>query len=110
VSLTNSDARAGIFHWPVDPVALNIPNYWEVINKKNARDLSTMKNKVEKKGYTGFQDLDADVRLMFGNAYKFNGKASEIGRYTSDLERIWEDILKARAAENNRTHKKPRLA
>ena len=110
MSFTNSDARAGIFHWPVDPVALNIPHYWDVIQKKNARDLSTIKGKIEKKAYSGFQDLDADVRLMFGNACKFNGKASEIGKYTSDLERIWEDILRARTAENNRTHKKPRLA
>ena len=110
MSTTNSDSRAGIFHWPVDPVALNIPHYWDVIPKKNARDFSTIKAKIEKKAYSGFQDLDADVRLMFGNAIKFNGKASEIGTYTSDLERIWEDILKTRAAENNRMHKKPRLA
>jgi len=102
--------RAGIFRWPVDAVALNIPHYWDVIPKKNARDLTMIKGKVEKKAYSGIPDLDADVRLMFGNAYKFNGKGSEIGTYTSDLERIWEDILKARAAENNRLHKKPRLA
>jgi transcription initiation factor TFIID subunit 2 len=109
VSLTRFDYRAGIFHWPVDPVALNIPRYWDVIPKKNGRDLSTIKGKVEKKAYSSFQDLDADVRLMFENAYKFNGRGSEIGTYTSDLERIWGDILRARAAENNRTHKKPRL-
>lgn len=110
MSLITSDSRAGIFHWPVDPVALNIPRYWDVISKKNARDLTMIKGKIEKKAYSGFQDLDADVRLMFENAYKFNGKGSEIGTYTSDLERIWEDILRIRAAENNRTHKKPRLA
>ena len=109
--LTSILTRAGIFHWPVDAVALNIPHYWDAIQKKHARDLPTIKSKVEKKGYAGFQDLDADVRLMFENAYKFNGKASEIGTYTSDLERIWDDILRMRAAENSRTiHKKPRLA
>jgi len=111
VSLINPDSRAGIFHWPVDPVALNIPHYWDVISKKNARDLTMIKGKVEKKAYSSIQDLDADVRIMFGNAYKFNGKGSEIGTYTTDLERIWEDILRARTAENSRaTHKKPRLA
>ena len=109
-SLIHSDSRAGIFHWPVDPITLNIPHYWDVISKKNARDLSMIKGKIEKKAYSTFQDLDVDVRLMFESAYKFNGKASEIGTYTSDLERIWEDILRARAVESNRTHKKPRLA
>jgi len=102
--------RAGIFHWPVDPVVLNIPRYRDVISKKNARDLSTIKSKIEKKGYSSIQELDVDVRLMFENAYKFNGRASEIGTYTIDLERIWDDILRSRTAENNRTHKKPRLA
>jgi transcription initiation factor TFIID subunit 2 len=110
VRLANSNSRAGIFHWPVDPVALNIPHYWDVIPKKNGRDLSTIKGKIEKRIYSRFQELDTDVRLMFENAFTFNGKDSEIGKYTSDLERIWEDILQVRTAEKGRMQKKPRLA
>lgn len=71
-----------LFREPVDPVALEIPTYFEIIPKKDARDLRTIRQKLEGDKYETVEAFEADVELMFGNAIKFNGAESEIGNAT----------------------------
>ncbi|KZZ86806.1 Bromodomain protein [Ascosphaera apis ARSEF 7405] len=61
---------ASAFYQPVDPVALNIPNYHSIIKKP--MDLSTISSKLKANIYENAKEFEADVRLMFKNCYKFN--------------------------------------
>jgi hypothetical protein len=55
---------AVIFHEAVDPVKLNIPHYFDVIPRENARDLSLIKAKLNANRYETVEDFEADVYLM----------------------------------------------
>jgi bromodomain-containing factor 1 len=57
---------------PVDPVALNIPNYHKVIKKP--MDLSTMGNKLSAGEYTSAKEFEKDFDLMIKNCRTFNGE------------------------------------
>ncbi|KAI5288653.1 hypothetical protein KEM52_001075, partial [Ascosphaera acerosa] len=61
---------AAPFYQPVDPVALNIPNYHSIIKKP--MDLGTIGSKLKANLYEHAKEFEADVRLMFKNCYKFN--------------------------------------
>lgn len=101
-----------IFHLPVDPIALGIPHYFDVIPKEDARDLTTIKGKLEKGVYQTADQLNQDTLLMFANAYKFNGRGSPVADIAEQLEKSWHKLYNsARAvAENNHVNKKQRLA
>lgn len=109
-----------IFHFPVDPVALGIPQYFDVIPKKDARDLTTIKARIEgskKPVFVGFDDVDRDVQQMFSNSYRFNGLESDIGRYTKTLDDVWRDLASKAAkkagrdvVEDGRVTKKARIS
>jgi transcription initiation factor TFIID subunit 2 len=68
-----------VFREPVDPVLLGIPTYFEVIPKKDARDLRTIRQKLDSDKYDTTEAFEADVDLMLSNAIKFNGADSEVG-------------------------------
>ena len=59
-----------IFAAPVDPVALKIPNYLEII--KNPMDLGTIENRMNANVIESPQEFARLVRLTFSNAIKFN--------------------------------------
>ncbi|GAK64470.1 TATA-binding protein associated factor taf2 [Moesziomyces antarcticus] len=61
-----------LFREPVDPVALGIPTYFDVIPRKDARDLSLIEAKLKGDKYDAFAALDADIKLMLKNCYTFN--------------------------------------
>ncbi|KAH6685008.1 bromodomain-containing factor 1 [Plectosphaerella plurivora] len=61
----------GAFLAPVDPIALQIPNYFSIIKKP--MDLSTMKSKFVSGEYTSLQQVQQDVKLIIANCNKFNG-------------------------------------
>lgn len=70
---------AWVFHSPVDPVALNIPEYPNII--KHPMDLSTVQKKLRNKSYATIQDFDEDMRLIWSNAMLFNG----VGKKSEEL-------------------------
>lgn len=92
-------ARAWIFHTAVDPVALNIPHYHDIIPKQRARDLSLIKKKLEGDKYESVQAFEADIDLMIDNAMTFNGDDSEIGKMAFRVRNSFKDAL-ANAAAN----------
>jgi bromodomain-containing factor 1 len=57
---------------PVDPVAMNIPHYPQVV--KNPMDLSTMETKLKQDEYGSVQDFVNDFELIINNAILFNGR------------------------------------
>ena len=68
---------AYIFHKPVNPVELGIPDYFKVIKKP--MDFSTIKKKLINNLYTNFKEFTEDVELTFDNCYLYNGKDSSVG-------------------------------
>ncbi|KAJ3301783.1 hypothetical protein HDV03_000322 [Kappamyces sp. JEL0829] len=79
---------ANWFLVPVDPVALQIPTYFEVI--KRPMDLGTVKKKLDAGEYDGDEDFAADVRLVFSNAMQFNPPSSIVYVDAQNLAALFE--------------------
>lgn len=82
-----------VFNTPVDPVALNIPDYFSIISAP--MDLGTVKSKLEKNLYFGIEEFAADVRLTFSNAMLYNPPANHVHQMAKKLNQIFEMRWKA---------------
>jgi bromodomain-containing factor 1 len=74
------------FLTPVDPVALNIPNYFTVI--KAPMDISTVSKKLSAGDYTRAKEFENDMRQIGWNCNKFNpvgNPVREMGRQYDEL-------------------------
>ncbi|KAJ8600694.1 hypothetical protein CTAYLR_008316 [Chrysophaeum taylorii] len=80
--------NAWIFMKPVDPVELNLPDYFDVIKKP--MDLGTIQKRLESNSYKVISDFGDDVRLTFDNAILYNGPQSEVGMIARDMKTIFE--------------------
>jgi hypothetical protein len=69
-------ATGGIFAAPVDPVALGIPTYFQVIS--NPMDLGTIHAKMNANDISSPGEFAHLVRLVFDNAIKFNSDPTNI--------------------------------
>ncbi|KAK8165485.1 hypothetical protein BKA80DRAFT_309562 [Phyllosticta citrichinensis] len=80
------------FLTPVDPIALNIPQYLKIIKKP--MDLGTIASRLKHGEYSGAKEVKADIELMFANCFKFNPEGDEVnkmGHLLQDLfKRTWE--------------------
>ncbi|KPM08485.1 histone acetyltransferase-like protein 2 [Sarcoptes scabiei] len=76
------------FRQPVDPVALQIPDYFDII--KVPMDLSTIKQKLDTGQYTDPWQYVTDVWLMFDNAWLYNRKTSKVYRHCTKLAEVFE--------------------
>jgi len=71
------------FNQPVDPVALGIPDYFDVI--QNPMDLSTIKTKLDKGSYPTIGAFASDMRLVFNNAMRYNVNGSAVYNFAETL-------------------------
>lgn len=78
------------FNTPVDPVALGIPDYFEVIN--TPMDFGTICSNLESGvKYMNSEDVYKDVQYIWNNCYKYNNK----GDYVMDLmKRVKKNFAK----------------
>ena len=74
-------------------MALGIPTYFDVIPRKDARDLTTIQTKLNQDKYDSIEALEADLDLMINNAITFNGEESEVGVYALDMRVKYRDLL-----------------
>lgn len=79
------------FTHPVDPVALNIPTYFQIIKKP--MDLGTVRTKLDAGMYERAKDFEEDVRQIFKNCYKFNPEGDYVYQRGQDLERLFDQEL-----------------
>lgn len=77
-----------VFNSPVDPVYLNLPDYFDVI--KNPMDLGTVKKKLSSSVYTSPLDFVADVRLAFTNAMTYNPPTNDVYLMAATLSKFFE--------------------
>lgn len=87
---------ASAFLQPVDPVALAIPTYFQVIKKP--MDLSTIQDKLDSGQYKKGKDLEADMTLMFKNCYKFNPPGHAVHEAGLSLEKLFKNLLSEKEA------------
>ena len=100
--------EAGPFLDPVDPVALCIPDYFDVI--KEPMDLGTIRQKIEAssrkrpspegaeegtdaKLYNNLDDVSNDIRLVFSNAKTYNPPGHNVHDYAAALGNVFERRL-----------------
>ncbi|WFD03799.1 hypothetical protein MOBT1_002493 [Malassezia obtusa] len=85
----------GLFLYAVDPVALGIPHYFDVIPRENARDLTLISDKLRADQYDSIDALDADIQLMLSNCYTFNAGDERIIDITRAFERAYAQEIHA---------------
>ena len=83
---------AEIFHKPVDPVELNIPDYFSII--KHPMDFSTIKKKLNNFSYTNLKEFCADMNLVFENCYTYNGRNTIFGEICTRIKNQYEEHFK----------------
>ena len=92
------------FNEPVDPVRLNLPDYFAIV--REPMDLGTVKSRLAAFAYSDVPALAADVRRVFDNAQRYNPPrnavhraAAELARdFDADLERALERCARASQA------------
>ena len=84
-----------LFLYAVDPVALGIPTYFDVIPKENARDLTLISQKLRADQYDSIDALDADIRLMLHNCYTFNAGDERICDIARAFEKAYQQEIHA---------------
>jgi transcription initiation factor TFIID subunit 2 len=72
--------------------------YHEIIPKKQARDLRTIRTKLDQDRYDTIDAVKADVELLVNNAVAFNGEASEVGQLALTLLGRFRDGLASMTA------------
>lgn len=77
-----------VFYEPVDPVADEVPDYFDII--KNPSDLSTVQNKLVTDQYQSFDDFKRDMNLIWENAILYNGRGSFPAFIADQLGRIFQ--------------------
>ncbi|KAF8580130.1 hypothetical protein K439DRAFT_1648275 [Ramaria rubella] len=88
-----ADESSLFFREAVDPIKLQIPHYFNVIARKDARDLKLIKEKLDADKYDSFEALEADVDLMVRNAVIFNGTESFVGIAAVVLLNKFQEML-----------------
>ncbi|KAK2962595.1 putative transcription factor GTE12 [Blattamonas nauphoetae] len=75
------------FSAPVDPIALNIPDYTHVIT--HPMDLGTIKKGIEQETYNN--NVDAvlnDIYLVFDNCFHYNPPANDVSIMCDELQQL----------------------
>lgn len=76
------------FLQPVDPVALGVPNYSEIV--KEPMDLGTVQSKLANNQYENGEEFEKDVRLIFINCYLFNPEGNDVHTMGKKLEQMFD--------------------
>ncbi len=80
------------FLQPVDPVALAIPDYFDVI--KHPMDFSTIQQKLNQHSYLSVETFQDDVKLVFSNCATYNKPETIVHGMGKNLEKVFENLMK----------------
>jgi len=76
------------FATPVDPVELELDDYFEIIKKP--MDLGTIQETLDAGFYHSFEDFTSDVRLTFENAMRYNKERTIVHEMAKELKTKFE--------------------
>jgi len=85
-----------IFGHPVDPVALNLSDYFQIV--KNPMDLGTIKKKLDQNVYRDNNAFIDDVNLCFDNAILYNPVGTVVYSFAKKLKASFANKFKASLA------------
>jgi len=88
------------FNQAVDPVALEIPDYFDKI--KDPMDLGTIQKKLSDFEYDDVGEFAADVRLVFSNCWTYNLPGSDVHVMGTSLSGIFEKQWKSFRGKPNK--------
>lgn len=93
-----------IFSEPVDPVKLQIPDYFSIITEP--MDLGTIKHKLDGNIYSSVEGFASDVRLTFSNAMLYNPPDNRVHQSAklldSNFNKKWKLVeAKMKNLDNN---------
>jgi hypothetical protein len=91
IDLLRKHPSAEPFLRPVDPIALRIPDYLEIV--KEPMDLGTISKRLFDEFYESQEAFEADVRCVWKNAFTYNLPNTQIYRMTEELSTFFEKIL-----------------
>ncbi|KAG4301879.1 hypothetical protein PCK1_001855 [Pneumocystis canis] len=86
------------FYHPVDPVALNIPDYYKIV--KHPMDMSTIQGKLNNV-YSTADEFESDIRQMFRNCYKFNPVGTPVYNMGKRLEAVFNKKWQEKPSEHH---------
>lgn len=92
-----------VFNKPVDPVALDIPDYFSIVTQP--MDLGTIKTKLGDNMYFSAAEFVADVRLTFSNAMLYNPPINKVHGMAKELDNLFTRRWKTVEAKLNRDMK-----
>jgi len=99
--------HAWVFNSPVDPVELNLPDYFQIIKKP--MDLGTIKKRLENGCYHSIDDFKADALLTFDNAMLYNQEGSVVHNMAKEMKEVllaeWEKMMKVLHQEEEEKRK-----
>lgn len=84
---------------------MNIPTYFNVVPRKDARDLRTIRQKLDTDKYDSVEAFEADIELMVHNAVKFNGEDSDVGYLALTLRDKCRELLTSGKVAVNKKRK-----
>lgn len=82
---------AQAFNLPVDPVALSIPTYFDII--KNPMDLKTMEEKLKSESYASVDAFFTDFNHIVKNCVTFNGPEHPITANALALKAAFKKVM-----------------
>jgi hypothetical protein len=92
------DQFGWVFKDAVDPVALNLPDYPDVV--KHPMHLELVQNRLENAIYPNMESFAKDTRLVFENAILYNGEGSEVGELAQTMldkfEKSYSDLVQGK--------------
>ena len=78
----------------VDAIALNIPEYYNVI--KEPMELITIENKLRQNEYKSPDEFVAEMNLIFSNCFKFNPSGTPVNQMGQKFKALFEEKWKER--------------
>ena len=92
VLILKKNINAEPFLRPVDPIALNIPDYPMII--KEPMDLGTVEKNLLNGFYKSHQEFASDVRKIWSNSFLYNAKGSMVYHMTCEMSNLFEKLYK----------------
>ena len=83
---------AGPFLHPVDPVALNLPQYTEVVQVP--MDLGLVEKNLKDGKYNNSQEFATDIRRIWLNSFSYNECESEMFYMTLEITHYFEQLFR----------------
>jgi hypothetical protein len=81
---------ANPFLRPVDPTALNIPDYAIII--KEPMDLGTVRRKLKDRAYKNPSQMMADIEKVWSNSMTYNPVDTDINKMTQTLQDYYRSL------------------